>query len=305
MKNSIILNKLKSILFSTVLVFILSCSNDSDSNSVKEIYLNIPDENFETRLIALGIDSDGIINQKLLKTEAEKVTHLDLYLSSSFGKISDLSGLEGFTQLTYLTVDRQNIQEIDLSKNIELDTLNLFGNNLSSLDISHNTNLILLNASSNNLSSIEGIAAAQAIHTIDLSWNNFEEINIQNQAVEILFMSNNLLKSINTIDAPNLKNVMISNNQISFAEFSSNTLLETLLISGNKLSNLAIEQNQNLTHLYASSNWLTALDVSNNLNLIDLRVHNNPDLTCIKINDIGQIPSVSLSDYQTISTNCD
>ena len=48
----------------------VSCSSDNNNLEVPDNYLNIPDENFEAILIEKGIDSDGIINQQMLKSDA-------------------------------------------------------------------------------------------------------------------------------------------------------------------------------------------------------------------------------------------
>ena len=281
----------------------LSCGTDND-DSINDIYLDIPDSHFETILIEQGIDSDGMVNQLMLKSDAEKVNKLDLNLSAHFGKIANLKGIEGFHNISFLSAAGQNIKTIDLSFNTKLDTLYLNGNQLASLDVSHNSNLILLDAQSNELNSIQGLSKLKTLNHVNLSFNNFEDISLKNESIEILYMSHNLLKSIDTKDAPNLKNVFIIINQLTAVDFSSNTLLETLVISGNKLENINLEKNTRLTHLYSSSNLLTTLDVSNNNELIDMRVDRNPDLTCIKIESAQNIPTVSLSDYQELNTVC-
>ena len=281
----------------------LSCGTDND-DSINDIYLDIPDSHFETILIEQGIDSDGMVNQLMLKSDAEKVNKLDLNLSAHFGKIANLKGIEGFHNISFLSAAGQNIKTIDLSFNTKLDTLYLNGNQLASLDVSHNSNLILLDAQSNEINSIQGLSKLKTLNHVNLSFNNFEDISLKNESIEILYMSHNLLKSIDTNDAPNLKNVFIIINQLTAVNFSSNTLLETLVISGNKLENINLEKNTRLTHLYSSSNLLTTLDVSNNNELIDMRVDRNPDLTCIKIESAQNIPTVSLSDYQELNTVC-
>ena len=43
---------------------------------------------------------------------------------------------------------------------------------------------------------------------------------------------------------------------------------------------------------------------SNNQQLIDLRVDRNPYLSCIQISNGQYIPNVSISDYQSLNTNC-
>ena len=289
-----------------VLSFLLmaSCSTDNENPSPIGMYVSIPDAHFEAELIEQGIDSDGVINQKILKTDAEKVTRLDLNLSSHFGEISDLTGIEEFVNITFLSAVGQEIHEIDLSSNTALDTLLLSGNSLEKLDIRKNPNLIFLDAQSNELTSIKGLSDAVNLKKVNVSFNNFEEFSIDNQSIEALLISHNLLTSIDIEGALNLKNVMLTSNQLTELALQTNLMLETLLLSDNKLSNLHLEYNFHLTHLYISSNSLTGLDVSRNQKLIDLRADRNPDLTCIKIANSQEIPTVSLSDHQELNTIC-
>lgn len=298
-------NTITDLIIVLAIPLILSCSNDDETSSpMDNIYINIPDIHFETQLIELGIDSDGTINQQILRSDAEKLNRLDLNLSANSGEIIDFTGIEGFVNITFLSAAGQEIEDIDLSFNTKLDTLILNGNYLTHVDISNNSNLILLEIQSNELTAITGLSKSPNLKKVNLSFNNFEEISINNQSIETLLISHNLLKSIDTKEAINLKNVFIILNQITTVDFSSNSLLETLVISGNKLQSINLENNTNLTHLYSSSNLLTSLDVSNNQELIDLRVDRNPDLTCIKIQNGQEIPNVSLSDYQQLNANC-
>ncbi|SHJ09077.1 hypothetical protein SAMN04487911_1117 [Arenibacter nanhaiticus] len=292
-------------MFAVTLYHIVSCSNnDETKNPINDNYLRIPDIHFETKLIEQGIDSDGIVNQQILKSDAEAVSKLNLNLAANLGEIRDLTGIEGFVNITFLSAEGQQIKDIDLSFNTTLDTLFLNGNHLTVIDISNNPNLIVLEVQANELSSIKGLSTSKNLKKVNLSFNNFEEISINNESIEELLVSHNLLKYINTDDALNLKNVLLIHNQLTTVDFSANTLLETLLISSNKLQSINLEKNTSLTHLYSSSNLLTSLDVSNNHELIDLRVDRNPDLSCIKILSSQEIPTVSISDYQELNTIC-
>ena len=81
--------------------------------------IEIPDKNFERVLIAYGIDTDKKINGKLLKRDAVKVTFLDV----SNKKIKSLKGIEAFTSLVYLDCKKNQLTDLDLSKNIALNNL--------------------------------------------------------------------------------------------------------------------------------------------------------------------------------------
>lgn len=285
-------------------VLTMSCtSDDGEADFDKDAYVAIPDVDFELILINEGIDSDGEINQQLLRADAEKVTTLDLN-STPNTQISDLTGIKGFVNLTKLSASQHIIDSIDLSANVKLDTIYLNGNRISSIDLSNNPNLVLVEILANELHTIKGLSKMTQLKELNLSFNNFEELNIQNEAVEVLHMSNNLLKSIGTNEAISLKNILLTSNKITNVDFSTNTLLETVLISDNRIKNIDLTQNSNLTHLYISSNSLTNLDVGNNQGLVELKADRNPDLSCIKIESGQEIPSVTTSDYQNINNIC-
>ncbi|MDT0551613.1 hypothetical protein [Urechidicola vernalis] len=292
---------------SILIIFFLalySCSND-DLEPTNDLYIHIPDNNFEGKLIEQGIDTDGLINEKMLRKDAEKATYLDLNVATEFERIDDLSGIEGFVNLKFLSSANQNIESVDLSKNVSLDTLYLLGNSISSIDLSHNRNLIFIDIQSNNLNSIDGLANLDYLKDLDLSWNNFEEFSIHNESLEILHFSHNNLVSLDTDGAINLEHIFMPSNQLESVDFSTNSSLETLLISGNNIENIGLENNVKLTHLYITSNSLTYLDVSNNMMLEDLRVFDNPELSCIKIGTVQNIPMVSKSDSHELNSDCD
>ncbi|XMO85974.1 hypothetical protein AAFN75_14385 [Algibacter sp. AS12] len=282
---------------------IVSCSSDINTLELPNIYLNIPDENFEAILIEKGIDSDGIVNQQMLKSDAQKITNLDLS-NLEYGVINDLTGIEGFTSLRTLIAAQHDITQIDVSNNINLDTLNLAGNNLSSIDLSSNNKLVLLDLIANQLNSITGLSELSELKELDLSWNYFENFSISSESLEVLHVSNNDLNALDISAAPNLKNMLLTSNKLQSLEVLSNINLETLLVSDNELQTINLSANQNLTHLYITSNLLINLDVSSNQYLLDLKVDRNPNLSCIKILDGQNIPLISKSDHQELNTNC-
>lgn len=286
-----------------ITILLTSCSS-SDTDSDDNQYLDIPDASFEAILIKEGIDSDGTLNQRMLRKDALEVSVLDLNFSSET-VISDLTGIEGFVGLKKLSAMQQEITEIDLRHNTFLDTLVLAGNYISSIDISNNPNLVLLDVQSNQLSAINGLSKAVHLKELNLSFNELEEFSIENETLEILKISNNLLHSFDVKGSINLKNILLTTNELTSVDFSKNILLETLLISDNNIQNIDLEHNTSLTHLYISSNSLTDLDVGNNQELVDLKVDRNPNLSCIKIQGAQNIPNVSISEYQELNTSCE
>lgn len=288
----------------TVIFFIASCIKDDEITAPINDSIYIPDEQFESILIEQNIDSDGVVNQKISKEDASALTHLDLYVSSSDKYIKDLTGIEGFANLTYLSASGHLIEHVDLSHNTQLDTVLLQANYLSDIDISKNTNLIYLDLQLNELQSIHGLSKLKNLIKLDLSWNLLDSLSFKNESIEVLLASHNHLKFFETKNAGNLKSIILTSNRLSSVDLSMLPLLETLLLSDNQIQAINLGQSVNLSHLYISSNVLSELSVSSNQNLVDLRVDRNPYLTCIQIMDDQEIPSVSLSEYQELSTNC-
>ena len=109
-------------------------------------YFALKDSNFEQKLIDLGIDTDGL-NGKISSSDISAVASLDL----SNSNITDLSGIEGFTSLTYLDCSNNQLANLDLTNNVLLETLNASSNQITSLDLSKNSKLIVVYVVSNPL----------------------------------------------------------------------------------------------------------------------------------------------------------
>ncbi|WP_024772351.1 hypothetical protein [Aquimarina macrocephali] len=295
---------LKPLLFLiTSLYLVIACSSDNEKESEDNIYLNIPDVEFEKKLISLGIDSDNEINHRMLKVDAGEVSTIDL---SSFNanKISDLTGIEGFVNLKRLYAAGNNLTAVNLKSNTQLDTLVLSANYIDSIDISNNTELIKLNLSVNNLSSITGLPKAIKLKWLSLSTNLLEELSVQNATLTTLFIRNNHITTLDTQGAVNLTSILAQTNRISKLDLSTNILLETLALSDNKIQSIDLEKNNNIHTLYFSSNLLTEFDVSYLQKLIFLIIDRNPNLFCIKIDSAQNIANLTKSDYQELNTNC-
>lgn len=286
------------------ILLIISCSDDDRIEPVNEEYITIPDANFEAHLIDLGIDTDGQVNQQISKTDAESVEDLMLNANIRHGEINDLTGIEGFINLKSLYAMGNALTQIDLSHNTTLDTLSLAANNITSIDLSENMELIWVDLTVNDLSSVTGLTELSQLHTLRLSFNSLTEFSVENESLEGLLISHNLLQSIDLSGAPQLKNVLLRTNELTNLDVTSNTLLETLVFSNNQITTVNLEHNPNLQYLYCSSNLLTQLDISHLINLDFLVIDRNPDLSCIKVGGNQNVASVTKSEYQQLNERC-
>lgn len=103
-------------------------------------FAQIPDQNFEQKLIDLGIDTDGL-NGKITISDVSSFTDLDL----SNSNIKDLTGIEIFTSLKNLNCSNNQLTSLDLSKNTNLQILSITNNPLVYLNLKNgnNKNLII------------------------------------------------------------------------------------------------------------------------------------------------------------------
>ena len=127
-------------------------------------------------------------------------------------------------------------------------------------------------------------------------------------AIETLFCDSNNLETIDTSQNIALKNLRCYNNQITSLDLSANTNLEYLSASPNNLTTLDLEFNTALKEIFLNSNDLTTLNVDtcvslqrlqlngnnlsslsiangNNAALTELNITNNPNLTCVVVDD--------------------
>lgn len=73
--------------------------------------VSIPDANFEQALITANIDSDNTINGTISTADAQAKTG-QLYLKDK--NISDLTGIEAFTNITILNIQGNNITTLNM-----------------------------------------------------------------------------------------------------------------------------------------------------------------------------------------------
>ena len=114
----------------------------------------VPDDGFEQKLINLGYDA--ILDDSVLTANINTVTSLNVAGSLSVnGGITDLTGIEGFTDLTTLHCEYNQLTTLDVSNNATLYNLNCGSNQLTILDVSNNTALTSLSCASNQLASLD------------------------------------------------------------------------------------------------------------------------------------------------------
>lgn len=185
----------------------------------------------------------------------------------SLGKNKQLTGFNttGLSNLEFLECWRCDIEQIDVSSNINLTYLNVTGNKLTTLDVTHNTKLTGLACGYNQLTTLDVTHNAKLTGLIcddnPLTGLDFS----QNRDLTNLSCSNIPLYSLDMSQQTQLTSLYCDNCQLTSLNVSSNPLLDFLYCPKNQLTSLDISQNLLLRCLYCSENALTSLDVSKNI----------------------------------------
>ena len=133
----------------------------------------IPDDNFEQALIDLGYDN--VLDNYVATNNIISITNLDI----RFKDISDLTGIESFTALTYLNCAFNSLTNLDLSNNTTLRELYCAFNSLTSLDLSNNNALTYLDCGFNKLDVLD-VRNKNALTVLYSDYNSLTSLNVKN-----------------------------------------------------------------------------------------------------------------------------
>ncbi len=294
-------------------------------------YTAILDSVFEGKLISLGYDT--LLDGKVLTSNIVNIDSLDISSNYIFDGIYDLTGLEDFTNLTYLECRRNPLITIDVSQNSQLTHLIYQGqagmggafSNLLNLVLPQSNNLLHLECPINILSSLD-ISHNSSLQFLDCGFNisNFgglDSINLfQNQNLEFINLTSSGIKKLDVTMNNNLKKLYCNNitgapsslnlsqNSIENLDLSNNYNLDTILCSGNILTNLDISQNNALVYLNCKDNLLKNLDLrnGNNINFTGFDATNNDSLYCVSVDDSAWSSNnwVDIDSITSFSNNC-
>jgi len=292
----------------------------SSISSVKELNIYISQGSKD---LAIN-DLTGIQDFKALEklnVSNNQLNELDLSgnanlkeLNCSYNRLEKIN-LSKNILLTKVDCSNNIFTQIDFSKNVQLLTVNCQDNKLTGLDFSKNPQFNYLYANNNKLTSLNLTAnpnmgylncANSLLENLDLSNNKYiNYLFCEGNRLKSLDVSNvislnqfgcddNLLTTINVSKNANLSQFSCSKNQLTNLDLSNNAELWTLRCHENKLTTLNISKNKKLASVNCSSNNLVNLNIKNGNNAnftgfdndYALNFKDNPDLTCIQVDDI-------------------
>ncbi len=192
--------------------------------------VTIPDANFKNYLLGnLAINTNS--DTEIQTSEALAVTHLVLHGKS----IADMTGIEAFTNLTYLDCDTNQMTSLDLHANTLLDTLACAHTSLSGVfDASALTSLVRVYLPYN--SALTGFIepTTPTIKWMDIGGTGITSLDLSAQT-NLEYLDIVLVTSMHSFDMSNnrkIKTLLIGlNSQITSLDVSLNDSLTTLMMT--------------------------------------------------------------------------
>ena len=229
------MKKLTGIITALTLIIAMVPSAAFAAEEVDINETNFPDEIFRS-FVSNAIDGngDGILSE-------DEINDKTVFMFSTDGTI-DLTGIEYFTALEELYCYNCKLGKLDLSKNINLKTLECSGNGLTELDVTGLTKLVELTCEDNELTELD-ISKNRNLEKLECGKNRLTEIDLSNN--------------------PLLTRIRINGNNIKKIDVSHQPDLVALQCVECGLEELDLTNNPNISALCASLNHFTNFDMLN------------------------------------------
>ncbi|NER15857.1 T9SS type B sorting domain-containing protein [Spongiivirga citrea] len=302
------------------------CIGAGAFTSMKAQYTAIPDPNFEAFLAP----QDDIPNDGQVPTaNIEVIANLFITPTPTTINITDLTGIEDFAALSTVVVRGIPVTTVDLSNNLNLITIDFIGSSLNTINLGTNNNIQSLFLGQNQLATIDisglsGLVDLRAennqLTTIDLSNNTqLTRLWVNDNSINILDLRNNLL----------LNNIRLQNNQLLTLDLRRNTALQFIELQSNQIADLNVSTLLDLRSISLDGNSMQNLDFSqnaqlqqaglrigsslenlnlangNNANFASILANNNPNLSCIQVDDPNaNVSTITKDAAASFSANC-
>ncbi|WP_298302959.1 T9SS type A sorting domain-containing protein [Flavobacterium sp.] len=247
-------------IFIVAIIFVINCQSQ----------ISFPDNNFKAKLLSANltngnacigpdmnncitgvIDSNG--NGEIEISEAQAVAILFV----TAGNITNLSGIEYFTNLEKLEFSFNNLIYVDINMLTSLKQLGCRNNNLQTLTISNLTNLKILDVANNQLSSlnINNQSQLEMLFALNNQLTSLDFTN--NSALQRAYVGNNLFTSLNFGNNPNFFDLGCKNNpNLTTINIKNGA---TQLFPPNTLYNECWSNCPNLSYVCADANEISSL----------------------------------------------
>ena len=221
-------------------------------------------ETFEDQKLAAAVAV------RLGKSVADEITQADIDASVDWrfvsGAIYDISGIEYFIKLMYLSLNANHISDLSpLTGLTNLEWLGLYGNEISDLSpLKGLTNLNYLNLSDNEISDLSPLTGLVNLNHLNLRANEIRELSPLTRLTNLttLSLGKNHIRDLRPLTGlTNLYYLALTGNEISDLDpLAELTYLNTLTLKNNEIRDLSpLTGLTNLTYLELYGNEISDL----------------------------------------------
>lgn len=274
--------------------------------------INFADAAFKTKLLQSSTTVDIARNASNAKIKIDANSNGEIEVSEAAlvyklnvndSGISNLSGLEFFTNIRTLKADNNAVTSLPLTGLTHLQELWCGDCGLTSLDLTPFTELKRVEVEDNNLTSLN-VTGLPLLVTIEASGNALDAIDLQGLTnLNTLLLDDNNL-TWNTIAFGNSKasiyGLDLSDNNLGTADFTGFVTLYTLTVNNCGLNAINVMNLPALAHLEVNQNNLATLSVSGCTTLSSVSASDNV-LTGVTFDPENELQSLDLSHNQIAS----
>lgn len=236
------------LLISTAVLAFTACSGGKGNIKINE--KNFQDEKFRTIVQSFDLDNDG----KLSQSECESVTVIGV------DGAADLKGLEYFTNISELEIINSSLTNVDFSSFKHLKTADIQGS-YASLDLSSNMELETLNCFSKSLKELK-VPQTSTLKYLDCDYGQLTELDLSGcTGLEYISLSDNKIKELDVSNCSELTKLFCDDNELTVLNISGCFKLTELHCEKNMLTELNLSACADLHSLVCMENKLTSLDV--------------------------------------------
>jgi uncharacterized protein YjbI with pentapeptide repeats len=250
--------------------------------------MNLVDKNI-TDLTGIG----SFINLSVLECGLNNLVSIDVSMFTALEYLdcrnNELTAMRLPDSIGYLWCIGNNLTSIDVSNKTNLYELNCIGNNLTEVNVTGCTGLSALMCDGNpNLTDIDLSSCCMYLNLLSLTHCNFTSIDVSKLPYLVeLYLGENQLTEIDISNNPYLHALGLSYNNLTELDISNNPYLELFWCKHNQITSLDLSIHEILWNFRCSDNELVFLDLRTgfNTNIDSFGAQNNPDLTCIYVDD--------------------
>ena len=292
--------------------------------TAKAQIINFPDANFKAKLLEANTtnqiastdtpDINGNVTNytkidtnndgEIQVSEAIAIKWLYFFNGVSTGNITNLSGIQSFTELQYLNCKLNTITNLNLSGMQNLKFLDCSSNQMTSINLTGLTNLQNFDCSINNFASLN-LSGLTSLLSVNCSTNHpLTSLNLNGltNLKSLLCDADSNLISINLSGFTSLIDFSCLSCLLSNIDLTGLVNLQNLALYNNALSSINLLDLTSLQKLDCRNNLLTALDLGGLANLQEIDCSGN-QITSLNLIGLSNLQKLNCGNNQITSIN--